>query len=253
MLKYLRNHFILSMRNERGTWGGIAAAVAGAAVGGGMSMASSSMKKGGAGSSTSGYDIATMPQYSWNETNQKLVADTAAQNINRMNEGKSPVWWENMSPGVTESLKKQNYQTYFGTPGIRNGVVNEAVSGGAGQGLGKGATTRRKWTALQDYSNKSSLIDQFMAQQGINVMSQQSMAWPQLAAGLPSGPQSAAIPYSSQTPAQSNSWGDLATNLVGNIPWENMFSNTGGTTTTNYGGGATGSSTPYYLSPKWGG
>jgi hypothetical protein len=189
-----------------------------------------------AGGQTGGIAVTEMPKYSWTEPTQRLTADYVSQNIQRMNEGKNPAWYDKLAPQIQTGLQNQNYQNYFGTPGQRTGIVNQAVSGGAGAGLGAGATNRRKWTALQDYGNKSSLIDQYMATQNMNMMQQQSTEWPKIAAGLPAGPNSQASSYGYSTPAAANPWGQLG-NTVAGLPWENMLSSSGSKTpnTGNYG------------------
>jgi hypothetical protein len=230
------------------SFGAIAASVAGAAVAGGIGAAT--QKKGG--TSSGGYSVQESPQYSWNEGYQKTAADFVNQQIKNMQTSQTgmPAWYDKLAPTIQQGLQTQNQQNYFGTPGNRSGgLVQQAVSGGAGAGLGAGMANRRKWGALQEYGNKSSLIDQFMAQQAMGVMQQQSTQWPALAGSLPQGPGSQNIPYSSSTPGYTSPFSSMANTIAENIPWGNMFSS--GSTpagATNYGGGSWGSSTPYNAS-----
>jgi len=176
------------------SFGAIAASVGGALAGAGASYGLSQLGGGGEGSSA-GYNVQTMPQYSFTEPRLKLASDYVSQNISRMAEGKYPSYWDKLSPLIKGGLQSDLYRTYYGQPGNRTGSIQDAMSIGAMTGLKGKAAGAPANKQLMDYNNKSSSIDQYMASLGLNVMQQGEQTYLQGATSIPTGPNAQIVPW----------------------------------------------------------
>lgn len=194
----------------------VVAPVVGSLVGAGASK----LLGGGGGGSSGGYTQQAMPQYSFTEPRMQMASDYITQNIQRMNEGKYPTYYDKLAPQIKQGMSDSLYQTFYGQPGNRTGSVQDAMSIGAMAGLkGKRAMTPA-YKQIMDYNTKSSAIDQYMAQLGLGVMTQGEQTYLNASNQMPTGPGAQNMPYVNQQPASP--WANVGTQ-IGNAIGESGF------------------------------
>lgn len=197
----------------------------GALAGGGMSMMGNMFGNKGQ-KLEQGYDVVQMPQYSWTEPNRKLLADYVSGGLQSIQEGNPPTWWQNAQPKLQQGMSRQNALTYFGSPGTRSGVVNNAMSIGAMAGLkGKRAMTPGN-QALTEYANREAQINDYLTQLGVNVTQQSEQNYINTIAGMPGGPETQIVNKMGGVSGGNNTWaglGQIGSTIAANLPWESMF------------------------------
>lgn len=163
----------------------------------------------------------TAPQYSFTEPRLQQTSDYISNTMSRLGRGEAPAYYERAVPKIRERAMNNLYQNYFGNQGNRRGAYNMALESGAVQGVGPRAGFNRAQGMMNEYTNQAQQIDQFLEQEGLNIMKQESLEMPRLSMQMPGGPESQAMPYQ-QPDAGSNGW-DLLGNLAGQVPWESML------------------------------
>jgi hypothetical protein len=239
MLRRFLGHLKRYLGNERGTsagiiagvtWGGLAAS---AAAGAGAAGAGYALSGGGGedGMMRQGYDVVTLPQYSFTEPRLRLASDFVSDNISRMSRGEYPSYYGKALPKLRENMSRPNYQTYFGRPGDRSGTVNDAMAMGAMTGL-KGKTAMAPANKLlKDYADKETAIDEYLTKMGVDVMMRDATAFPALAAAMPKGPDAQVVSYGGFTQPATNDSSALL-NALGNYIGNSSLNLGNATTTT---------------------
>lgn len=171
-----------------GFWGPIIASVAGSAV-------STAMQSGNNSSGSGGYDVTTMPQYSFTEPRLQQTSDFVSSNLQRMSEGQLPAYYANARPQIRESMARPLRKTYYGTAGNRTGLVQDAISAGTLTGLKGKAALTPAMKVMQEYADKESAIDDYLAKMDAQIMERDAQLFPSLSMSMPAGPQSTTIPF----------------------------------------------------------
>lgn len=173
-------------------------------------------------------------QPSYGQTRDKLSSDFVTQNLERIQQGKYPSWYEGISPLLREQQMKGLNEAYYGdrlSPGILDTSRSEAVS----RGLPSGAAGGRTYDVqLQKYAEGSKAIDDYISQLGYTAQQQGSEFFPQMANQQSAQERSWATPISQYmsggyTPQQNN-W-DSASSAFGQVgamaPWIGGMANAG--------------------------
>ena len=197
-------------------------------------MASSAMNMFGGGDSgmEQGYDIVTMPQYSFTEPRLRLVSDYLTQNIQRMAEGKFPVWWDKLSPIIKEGLMRNLQETYYGKPGEREtGLIQQPFETAAIKDLGPKTAWAGARKVTSEYADKAKAIDEYMASLGVDIMSQGEGRYLTGGIQMPKGPDAAIVNRMGGVyGTQGTPWLDLmgsSMEMLGSTDWSNLFSGGG--------------------------
>jgi hypothetical protein len=183
----------------------IVAPVVGSLVGAGAS----ALFGGKGGGSSGGYTQQVQPQYSFTEPRLQMASDYVTGNLSRMAEGKFPTYYQKLAPQIKQGMTDSLYQTFYGQPGNRTGSIQDAMSIGAMSGLKGKRAMSPAYKQLMDYNTKSSAIDQYMAQLGMNVMQQGEQTYLNASNQMPTGPGSQNIPYTRTE--KENPWGGVGT------------------------------------------
>lgn len=192
--------------------GGIAAGGTGAAVG--------SLMADGGGGGYAGGGVVEMPQYSFTEPRLKQTSDFLSQNIQRLNEGKYPTYYDEgsintMRQGMQRGVRDWAYGTPLGGPG----ALQEAEALGARQGIGPKAAQARQNKVLEEYARKEQEIDEYLAKLGFQAKMDAGYKIPMLSLQMPKGPNSRAM-QGVQMPESPNYLGDAMGDIAGSMPWE---------------------------------
>jgi hypothetical protein len=185
---------------------------------------SSQQGKGGQG----GFAQVEQPQYSWNEGLRKTQADYLTGALANLQAGKAPQYWQNAEPGLRAGLYQNASDTYYGTPGSRTGIINNAMAAGTMTGLKGKAAFTPGMQAIKEYGTKRSLIDQYLAQQGVNIMQNEQSNIMGAINSMPSGPGAQVVPWQSQAAPQTDyasimgNLGSAGINYLSNQPTNNL-------------------------------
>lgn len=189
----------------------------------------------------SGYDVVTLPQYSWTEGNQKSASDYLGGELQRLQSGALPSYYANALPGMQEALQRQLRKRYFGGP-MENGLYNNALSAGAVMGINPKAGFAQAQKVSQDYADQSRQIDEYLQQQGVSLQQQSAATIPAMLAGLPQGPASQIVTYGgTSAPGAGGAMSSIGS-ILGQIPWGSFGGGggagkmAGGISPVNYGG-----------------
>ena len=171
-----------------------------------------------------GYDVVTMPQYSFTEPRLRLASDYLTQNINRMSQGQYPAWYDKASPVMREGMMRGLNQATYGKPGQRQGTMQQASDMGAITGIGPKATWAQGQKVMSDYMDKSKQIDEYLTSLGVNIMQGEEQTYLQGMLNMPKGPDSTVVnkmggAYGNQ---QGSPWQSLGQNLAGQ-DWSKIF------------------------------
>ncbi len=194
-------------------------------------------KKGKEG--TQGIMVQPLPQYSWTEPRLRLTSDYLTQNIERMGRGEMPVWWDKASKNLNQGMKKNLYETYYGRPGERTGVMQTAMQAGALGGVGPKGMVSNVRRASQDYASKSSQIDQYLTGLGADIMRQQEGMYLSESRSQPVGPPVATMGYQTQGTPSTNPYTSLLSSMGGMMGSGGLQGMLGGF----FGGGSSGAGT----------
>lgn len=173
------------------TMGITAAGVSAAAAVGGLGLSAYNTFAGG-GDGGGGYispGYIELPEYSHTRPRLQATSDFLVNNINRMNAGEMPEYFQRALPTLRESMSRPLYETYYGTPGERTGVLQGAMEAGAATGLGHSQTIANVNKALYKYAAEEKAIDEYLTKLGVDITQQAAMTMPQLAMQMPQGPQ----------------------------------------------------------------
>lgn len=203
----------------------------------------SSLWGGTPSSSTQTVSTWTAPQYSFTEPRNQLVSDFVSQNIQRMNEGKYPTYYQNALPSLREQMAQPLRENTFGTPGYRSqSLMGQAGEEGAMYNLGAGSTVARKRKVMSDYATKNAAIDQYLTQLGVNIMSNEATTLPQISNQMAQGPTSQPVTLTSNTGGTQGISGAVGSFLgsggMQSIPWSSLGNMFGGGGTSIGGTGA---------------
>ena len=234
MVRGLRKRIKTNLLNERGSWVNLGVA----AIGAGSSMYSANKaSKGGGQTGKSGYDIVQMPQYSWTEPNLRMTGDFLADSMQRLGRGEAPAYWDKSVDSMRNSMANPLRENYYGRPGERGGLVQQAQGLGAMTGTGPRGTFAQVNKQMKNYATAEQQIDEFLNKQRVNIMQRESEFLPQMMSQMPKGPDAQLAPYAgypTQQP-QKSGFGDLG-EMVG--PLMGMFGGGGGGSPTSmFGGG----------------
>jgi hypothetical protein len=141
-----------------------------------------------------GYDVVTLPQYSFTEPRLGVTSDFITSNLERLQRGEAPVYYEKRRPIIRQGLMRGLDEAYFGTPGQRTGVVQAGLETAALTGLGPRGAQAQTRKAMSDYARQAQSIDEFLANQELDIFQQAQQLYPQLSIGMPQGPQSQIVP-----------------------------------------------------------
>lgn len=193
----------------------VSAAVGAAGVG--ASLYNGSKSKGG----QTGYDVVQLPQYGWTEKNQQNTSDYLNSELQRVQSGQLPAYYQNALPGMQEAMQRRLRKTYFGGP-TDSGLYNHALEAGAVMGVGPKAGFAQAQKVSQDYADQSRQIDEYLQQQGVGLQQQAASSIPMQLAGLPQGPQSQIVTYGgTSAPGAGSAMGNIGS-ILGQIPWGSM-------------------------------
>jgi len=222
-------------------------------------LSSATQKKGEAGQM--GYDYVTPQSVGEQSPTGKYMADYFQQAMQGFATGEPWRGYGDYEQLMKRKLQRGQTEAFYGTPGQRYGAYSTGMETGALAGLGGGRTQANLRPLQNQWISGSQAIDEFLAQQGTTAMQQREQTLLNTGMGLSQPYGSQAIPYSNPgTDTQQSPWASMLGGALGGVNWGSMFG--GGTTAgtsgsaptyTSYGAGASGSSTPTYLSPKWGG
>ena len=222
---------------------GITALTGGAAAGAGM--LANQNRKGG------GYDIIYPKQPSYSEPRMRLTSDFITQNLQRINEGKFPSWYEGISPLLKKQQQQGLNQAYYGDQ-FQPGILNQTSAYDAARGLGRGAAASKTYgSQLQKYATQEKAIDDYISQLGYQAQETGAYQFPQLSMQLSQDERAWGTPVGMyQVPTQSNGWDSVSSVLgsMGNaVPWMSALSSLGTGTNT---GTNTGTSSSYNYNPE---
>lgn len=208
------------------SWAAVATGV-GTAVGGYFA----GQGTGGSGS-TQGYDVVQLPQYSFTEPRLRLTSDYVTQNLERMQRGENPAWWDRARPVLQQGLERGASEAYLGRPGQRTGALQIAQETGALTGLGPRGTFAQTSKVGQDYANRLNQINEYLTGLGVDIQREGEGRYLGTSLGIPQGPPSQVVQYApTQSQGKKNIWGDLIgafAGQAGNIPWGSLFGGGGG-------------------------
>ncbi len=235
--KWILNHFTGHMRSESGLGATMAALLGGLAAGGasgGMSLLGNMF--GGSGQKMEqGWDVYKPEPFDWTVPSLRDLNSYYTGGLSNLKAGNAPQWWQNAQPKLQEGMSRVNNQTFFGVPGLRSGTVNNAMSIGAMAGLrGKAAAAPGRQALLQ-YQDREAAINDYLTQLGVGVMQQSEQLYTQGIQNQKWGPEYQVINRMGGVSGGNQTGQQLAQlggTILGNYPWENMFSNMG----QNYGG-----------------
>ena len=219
---------------------GLAGGPIGALAGGAIGALAGGFGTPKAGGLEQGYDVVTMPQYSFTEPRLRLASDYLTQNINRMSQGQYPAWYDKASQTMRQQMMTNLNQATYGKPGQRTGTFQQAQDMGAITGIGPKATWAQGQKVLSDYTDKSSQIDAYLAQLGVGVMQGEESTYLQASQNMPQGPQSAIVNKMGGVygPQGSSPWSTLGQTAAGQgfgNMFSNMFSGGGGSGASQWG------------------
>lgn len=132
--------------------------------------------------------VQVMPQYSFTEPRLQASSDFVQGNIERMGRGEYPSYFGNALPMLRENMSRPLYETYYGRPGERQGVLQGAYEAGAATGIGPRSTMGNVQKTLRDYATKEKEIDEYLTKLGVGIMHEDAARMPQLSSGMPKGP-----------------------------------------------------------------
>jgi len=196
-----------------------------------------------------GYDIIYPKQPSYSEPRMRLTSDFITQNLQRINEGKFPSWYEGISPLLKKQQQQGLNQAYYGDQ-FQPGILNQTAAYDAARGLGRGAAASKTYgSQLQKYSQQEKAIDDYISQLGYQAQETGAYQFPQLSMQLSQDERAWGSPVGMyQVPTQSNGWDSVSSllgNMAGAIPWASALGTTGTNTGTN-----TGTSASYSYNPE---
>ena len=152
-------------------------------LGGGM------MGGGGQPAEPGGWNWLQNPQYSFTEPRLRLTSDFITQNLNRINQGQFPAWYEGISPLLRKEQKKGLQETYYGG-GFGPGVLESTQAYDVARGTGRGASAGRNYgTQLQKYAEQSNSIDEYISKMGYEAQREGAYQFPQMSMQMQGGPQ----------------------------------------------------------------
>jgi hypothetical protein len=105
--------------------------------------------------------------------------------------GQEPEWWKKIKPEMQAGMEQDTYETYYGTPGQRTGVMQGAVQAGAMTGIGPKATNANVSKVGSQYATARRQISDFINQQTSTIIQENNK---NTIFGLPQY-QTRAIPY----------------------------------------------------------
>lgn len=182
-----------------------------------------------------GYDIIYPQQPSYSEPRMRLTSDFITQNLNRLNEGKFPSWYEGISPLLKKQQQLGLNQAYYGDQ-FQPGILNQTAAYDAARGLGTGAAASKSYgSQLQKYSQQEKQIDDYISQLGYQAQETGATQFPQLSMQLSADERAWGTPVGMYpVSSQPNTWDSISSilgGMAGAIPWASAF-NQGGTTNT---------------------
>lgn len=206
----------------------VAGAVIGSAAIGGGTAAYQGHKTREAMKDSIGYDMVEMPQYSYSEPMLRDTSSFLSDNISRLGEGKFPAYYDNALPQIRAGMSDPLKQRYFGTEGDRSGSILDMAKGlGSQGGLGFKGVQAQTNKQFKNYQAEEAKIDAFLASMGVDIMKRDSGLMPQLAMNMPRGPETQIVNYGGGVGMGNQAPGSNIANMMGGIPWENMFSSAG--------------------------
>lgn len=133
----------------------------------------------------------TSPTFSFNEPAREASSNFLVSQLESVGRGELPQFFQNQIPLLRRGLDRGLNQSFFGLPGRRNeGSVSQALSAGALTGLGPRAGIANVNKQLQNFTQQSQQIDEFIAAQGVNVANQVAQNFPGQINAAPQGPPS---------------------------------------------------------------
>lgn len=190
------------------------------------------------GNGESGYDIVQMPQYSFTEPRLRLASDYVSQNLERMQRGEYPSWYDKAQPIMRQGMMRGLNESMYGRAGERTGALQQANDQGAILGVGPKASWAQGRKLLGDYMQKSSAIDEYLTGLGVNIMQQGEGTYLQASNSMPRGPETQIVGYGGAVPSgggsNNNAWLNAAATAA-NMWGSGAFSKNNNTPTTGVG------------------
>jgi hypothetical protein len=140
-----------------------------------------------------GFDIVQNPLLGGLQQGQ----DFALDQLRGINQGELPMFFQNQIPALRGSLDANLRNTFFGQPGRRGeGLVGQALGIGAQTGVGPRSAVAGTNKQLQNFGLQSQAIDQFIAQQGIDITRETALNQPRTLASLATAARPQIVPFS---------------------------------------------------------
>jgi hypothetical protein len=183
----------------------------------GASLIGSGVNKlfGGGEEAQSGFNVVSQPLFGHTEQGQAAASGFLQQQLKDLGEGRLPGFFEAQRPLLERGFQRGLSRSFFGLPGRRSeGALSQAVSLGALTGVGPRASVKLGERQLQNFTQQSQAIDEFIAKQGVDIARETALNAPRSLGALPLGPSSTAVPF--QTPGrQGLNLGDDFLSTVG--------------------------------------
>jgi len=147
------------LKNNRGSWGAVAAATA-SVVGG---AASSYIANETAQDGQIGYDMPMMDPSPWDRYNQQLTAQAAQQQLLNAQQGRLPPGQEILLNRMRQEQLRRSKEQMYGREGQRGGsIMNNTMAMGSLGGVGPKAMMAQGSRAMQDYAGRTSQIQNYI-------------------------------------------------------------------------------------------
>lgn len=133
----------------------------------------------------------TSPTFGFNEQARTQASNFLTDQLASVGRGELPQFFENQRPLLRRGLDRNLRQSFFGQEGRRGeGAVGQALGIGAQTGLGARSAVAGTNRQLQNFTNQSQAIDEFIAKQGIGIANQVAQNFPGQINAAPQGPPS---------------------------------------------------------------
>jgi hypothetical protein len=152
----------------------------------------------------------TSPTFGFNERARNISSGFLTDQLQAVGRGELPEFFQQQIPALRAGLDQGAATTFFGQPGRRGeGLVSQALGIGAQTGVGPRAAVAGTNKQLQNFAQRKKDIDQFIAQQGVQIANQVAQNFPGQINAAPQGPPS----QSFVVPGQAGTEGFLSKTL----------------------------------------
>jgi hypothetical protein len=182
------------LRCKKGIIGNILGSVGASLLGSGLNKLF-----GGGEAAQQGVDVVSQPLFGFTERNLGVGSNFLASQLQDLQRGQLPGFFEAQRPFLERGLQRGLQTSFFGLPGRRGeGTFSKAVGLGSLTGVGPRAAVNLGQRQLQNFTQQSQGIDEFIAREGLNVARETALNAPRTLASFPLGPASQAVPFQTQ-------------------------------------------------------